>query len=85
MASTFVRTSSARPRGDAWLQEMKIDGHRIELSKVRLLMRHANDWTVRFRPIASVLAGLKVRSAYLDGEDSLSATGLLANHQAVDV
>src|SRR5215472_8037423 len=77
------------PEGDAWVHEIKVDGYRtgarIERGQVRMLTRHANDWTPRFRPIASVLAGLNVRSVYLDGEDSLSATGLLANHQAVDV
>ena len=60
------------PEGDAWLHEIKIDGYRvgarIEHGKVRLLTRHANDWTARFRPIAGVLADLKVRTAYLDGE-----------------
>ena len=27
-----------------------------------------NDWTARFRPIAAILAGLRVRTAYIDGE-----------------
>jgi len=60
------------PEGDQWLHEIKIDGYRvrarIEHGKVRMLTRHANDWTARFRPIAGVLSDLKVRTAYLDGE-----------------
>jgi bifunctional non-homologous end joining protein LigD len=60
------------PEGDAWLHEVKIDGYRvgaqIERGRVRMLTRHGNDWTPRFRPIAGVLFDLKVRSAYLDGE-----------------
>lgn len=60
------------PAGDAWLHEVKLDGYRvgarIERGKVRLLTRHANDWTPRFRPIAAILAELPVRTAYIDGE-----------------
>jgi bifunctional non-homologous end joining protein LigD len=37
------------PEGDAWLREIKLDGHhvaaRIERGKVRMLSRYANDWT----------------------------------------
>jgi bifunctional non-homologous end joining protein LigD len=59
------------PEGDAWLHEIKIDGYRvgarIERGKVRMLTRHGNDWTPRFRPIAAILADLPVKAAYLDG------------------
>jgi ATP-dependent DNA ligase len=42
-----------------------------------LFTRAGNDWTARFRPIAAVLAGLKVRTAYLDGEiAALTAEGV---------
>jgi bifunctional non-homologous end joining protein LigD len=51
---------------------VKIDGYRvasrIDRGKIRMLTRHANDWTAKFRPITGVLSGLKVRTAYLDGE-----------------
>jgi bifunctional non-homologous end joining protein LigD len=67
--ATLVRRS---PEGDAWLHEVKVDGYRvgarIERGEVRMLTRHGNDWTARFRPIAAILADLKVRTAYLDGE-----------------
>jgi|SRR5215472_11675045 len=62
-----------RPReGEAWLHEIKIDGYRvgarIERRKVRMLTRHGNDWSARFRSIAAILADLPVKVAYLDGE-----------------
>jgi bifunctional non-homologous end joining protein LigD len=60
------------PEGDAWLHEVKVDGYRvgarIEHGKVRMLTRHGNDWTPRFRPIAAILADLPVKAAYVDGE-----------------
>jgi bifunctional non-homologous end joining protein LigD len=67
--------------GDDWLHEIKIDGYRIgariDLGKVQMFTRRGNDWTARFRPIAGVLAGLPVKSAYLDGEIAiLTAEGV---------
>ena len=60
------------PDGDAWLHEVKIDGYRtaarIERGKVAMFTRAGNDWTPRFRPIAAILATLKTRAAYIDGE-----------------
>ena len=48
------------PEGEAWLDEIKLDGYRtaarIEGGKVRLLTRTGLDWTARFRPIATALA-----------------------------
>jgi bifunctional non-homologous end joining protein LigD len=62
----------AAPEGPEWLHEMKLDGYRMAArmagGKVALLTRHALDWTVRFGPIATALAGLPARAAYLDGE-----------------
>ena len=44
------------PEGDAWLDEIKLDGYRtaarIEGGKVRLLTRIGLDWTARFLPIS---------------------------------
>ena len=58
--------------GDGWLHDIKLDGYRtaarIEDGKVRLLTRTGLDWTARFRPIATALASLRVKTAYLDGE-----------------
>ena len=60
------------PAGNGWLHEIKLDGYRtaarLEAGKVRMLTRSGLDWTVRFRPIGTALAGLKARAAYLDGE-----------------
>ena len=62
------------PEGDQWLHEIKLDGYRtlarIERGKVRLLTRHALDWTARYGPIPPTLASLPVKTAYLDGEAS---------------
>jgi bifunctional non-homologous end joining protein LigD len=66
------------PEGDAWLHEIKIDGYRIaariDRGKARMLTRHGNDWTPRFRPIAAILANLPVKAAYLDGEIAVLTT-----------
>ena len=60
------------PEGDAWLHEVKIDGYRtgapIERGDVRMLTRAGNDGRARFKPIAAMLATLKTRAAYIDGE-----------------
>jgi bifunctional non-homologous end joining protein LigD len=60
------------PEGSAWVHEIKLDGYRtaarIEGGKVWLLTRTGLDWTARFRPIATALASLPVKTAYLDGE-----------------
>jgi bifunctional non-homologous end joining protein LigD len=81
IAPQLAQLVDRAPEGDAWLHEIKIDGYRtgarIERGQVRMFTRHANDWTPRFRPIAAILADLKVRTAYLDGEIAiLTAEGI---------
>jgi bifunctional non-homologous end joining protein LigD len=60
------------PSGDNWIHEIKHDGYRIEAridgGKVRLLTRHALDWTARFRGVADALVHLGLGSALIDGE-----------------
>jgi bifunctional non-homologous end joining protein LigD len=60
------------PEGEGWLHEIKLDGYRtaarIDHGEVRLMTRTGLDWTARFQPIATALAGLPVTTAYLDGE-----------------
>jgi bifunctional non-homologous end joining protein LigD len=60
------------PVGDAWLHEVKLDGYRllarIEGPRIKLVTRRGNDWTEKFDPLVKALAGLKLRSAMLDGE-----------------
>jgi len=60
------------PGGGAWLHEIKFDGYRtaarVEGGRVRLLTRTGLDWTARFRPIATALGSLPIKTAYVDGE-----------------
>ncbi|MGH2403506.1 MAG: non-homologous end-joining DNA ligase, partial [bacterium] len=60
------------PPGDGWVHEIKFDGYRllcrIDGSDVRLLTRHAKDWTDRFSGLAAAAKDLPVRQALLDGE-----------------
>ncbi len=41
---------------------------RLDRRKVKLLTRHALDWTDKFKPIADALAGLPAEQALIDGE-----------------
>ena len=60
------------PAGDAWAHEIKFDGYRmharIAAKQAMLLTRNGLDWTEKYPAIASALAALKCRQAYLDGE-----------------
>ena len=60
------------PEGDTWLHEIKLDGYRLlgflSDGGVRLRTRNGLDWTPKFPPIASALAGLKATDAVLDME-----------------
>jgi len=68
LATLFDRA----PSGPNWLHEIKFDGYRMEArldhGKVRLLTRKEQDWTHRFRPVASAVAALPASNALLDGE-----------------
>jgi len=61
----------APPAGD-WRYEIKIDGYRLlarlEGNEVRLLTRNGHDWSKKLPEVCEALAGLDVRSAWLDGE-----------------
>src|SRR5262249_27248167 len=60
------------PKGDAWLHEMKFDGHRIlarlQAGRARLLSRNGKDWTDHFPTVARAVEELGVSTALLDGE-----------------
>ena len=60
------------PDGSEWLHEIKFDGYRmharLDRGAVRLLTRTGLDWTHKYPAIASAMASLPVRQAYLDGE-----------------
>ena len=62
----------AAPSGDDWIHELKYDGYRIgcriDGGDVTLLSRNGKDWTETFPEIARAAAGLRVKSALIDGE-----------------
>ncbi len=60
------------PGEATWLHEIKFDGYRlhvrIENGAVKVLTRHGENWTARFKGLAKALEALPVDSAYIDGE-----------------
>ncbi len=60
------------PDGPEWLHEIKFDGYRmharLDRGAVQLLTRTGLDWTHKYPAIASAVASLPAREAYLDGE-----------------
>jgi len=73
MKPMLAKLSTAAPKGDQWLHEIKFDGYRlqarIDKGSVRLLTRTGLDWTERFgTQVAEELAELPVSQALLDGE-----------------
>jgi ATP-dependent DNA ligase len=58
--------------GADWLHEIKFDGYRmharLDQGAIRLLTRTGLDWTDKYPAIASAIASLPARQAYLDGE-----------------
>src|SRR3954464_12717145 len=60
------------PAGPDWLHEIKFDGYRmharLDRGAVRLLTRTGLNWTHKYSGIASGVASLPARQAYLDGE-----------------
>ena len=69
----LAKLVSTIPLGEDWLYELKYDGYRIlafiESNSVRLLTRNGQDYTKRFRDVASALIDLAAgRAMVLDGE-----------------
>src|SRR5215467_10608341 len=68
----LTRLVDQAPDGPDWLHEIKFDGYRmharLDRGAVRLLTRTGLDWTRKYPTIASALASLPARQAYLDGE-----------------
>jgi bifunctional non-homologous end joining protein LigD len=60
------------PSGARWIHEIKFDGYRVQVhlrdAAVKVFTRRGNDWTKRFRKIASDASGIDAGSAILDGE-----------------
>jgi bifunctional non-homologous end joining protein LigD len=60
------------PSGERWVHEIKFDGYRVQLhianESVRVFTRRGNDWTDRFKKIASEAFLISAGSAIIDGE-----------------
>ena len=60
------------PTGPEWLHEFKLDGYRmaarIDNGRVQLLTRTGLDWTDKYPSAIAALSGIKVKTAYIDGE-----------------
>ena len=60
------------PAGERWIHEIKFDGYRIQVhlrdAAVKVFTRRGNDWTNRFRKIASDAWHINAGSAIIDGE-----------------
>jgi bifunctional non-homologous end joining protein LigD len=60
------------PSGTRWIHEIKFDGYRVQVhikdGKVKVYTRRGNDWTNRFRKIASDSFEINAGSAIIDGE-----------------
>jgi ATP-dependent DNA ligase len=70
------KLATAAPTGPQWVHEIKFDGYRmaarIDIGDVRLLTRSGLDWTAKYSATAAAFAKLKVKTAYIDGELSVS-------------
>jgi DNA ligase D-like protein (predicted ligase) len=68
----LTKLVDAPPDGPEWLHEIKFDGYRmharLDRGAVRLLTRTGLDWTRKYPAIATAIASLPARQAYLDGE-----------------
>jgi bifunctional non-homologous end joining protein LigD len=60
------------PSGERWLHEIKFDGYRVQLhianDDIKVFTRRGNDWTKRFKKIASDAYLVNTGSAVIDGE-----------------
>src|SRR5258708_11366074 len=73
----FIEPASATsidkvPGGERWVHEIKFDGYRVQVhlrdAAVKVFTRRGNDWTNRFRKIASDAWHVNAGSAIIDGE-----------------
>jgi DNA ligase D-like protein (predicted ligase) len=68
----LTKLADQPPEGPDWLHEIKFDGYRmharLDRGAVRLLTRTGLNWTHKYSGIASAVASLPARQAYLDGE-----------------
>lgn len=76
------------PEGEDWLYELKYDGYRIlayiEGNSIRLITRKGNDYTQRFRNVASALLDWAGgRALVLDGEMAITDSAGKTDFQAL--
>ena len=68
----LAQQSTTPPTGTGWLNELKLDGYRIQARKdgtrVQLLTRTGLDWTHRMKTVAAEVQALPAETAILDGE-----------------
>jgi bifunctional non-homologous end joining protein LigD len=67
------------PSGERWVHEIKFDGYRVQVhlrdAAVKVFTRRGNDWTDRFRKIASDAWHINAGSAIIDGEIVVPSAG----------
>ncbi|RZN16382.1 non-homologous end-joining DNA ligase [Bradyrhizobium sp. Leo121] len=60
------------PSGTRWIHEIKFDGYRVQLhianDDIKVFTRRGNDWTKRFKKIATDAYVINAGSAIIDGE-----------------
>jgi bifunctional non-homologous end joining protein LigD len=60
------------PSGERWVHEIKFDGYRVQVhlrdAAVKVFTRRGNDWTNRFKKIATDAWHINAGSAIIDGE-----------------
>src|ERR1700710_817173 len=60
------------PSGERWIHEIKFDGYRVQVhlanTEVKVFTRNGQDWTHRFKKIASDAWHIGAGSAMIDGE-----------------
>ncbi|WP_088225446.1 DNA ligase D [Desulfosporosinus sp. FKB] len=84
----LARLVNTAPKGEDWLFELKYDGYRIlayiEGNSVRLITRNGNDFTERFREVASSLVEWAGgRAMILDGEMTVTNAAGKTDFQAL--
>jgi bifunctional non-homologous end joining protein LigD len=75
--------------GPQWVHEIKLDGFRmaarIDNGRVQLLTRTGLDWTSRYASAIAALAGVNVKTAYLDGETHVSPEAAATGARALTI
>jgi bifunctional non-homologous end joining protein LigD len=60
------------PSGDRWVHEIKLDGYRmgcvVSDGDISLISRKGRDWTASFPEVVTAAAGVRAKTAVIDGE-----------------